>query len=130
MARVVSGRRAPLLAVPAASAASLALFLLVGPSFWVAGAGIVGFFTAFGLILTVALPPLLVDGRDVHRLSAGMFAVGYGYSFLLPLAGGAAWDLTRIPASAFLPAFAGAATTFLAGMGLPRDAAARGTEPL
>jgi hypothetical protein len=58
-----------------------------------------------------------------------MFAVGYGYSFLLPLAGGAAWDLSRIPATAFLPAFAGAATTLLAGMGLPHDAAARRTEP-
>jgi hypothetical protein len=85
----------------------------------------VGFFNAFGLVLTVALPPLLVENRDVHRLSAGMFAVGYGYSFLLPLLGGAAWDLSRIPATAFLPAFAGAATTVLAGIGLPRDAAAR-----
>jgi len=125
VARIITGRRAPLLAVPAASAASLALFLLVGPSFWVAGAGIVGFFNAFGLVLTVALPPLLVEDRDVHRLSAGMFAVGYGYSFLLPLLGGVAWDLSRIPATAFLPAFAGAATTVLAGIGLPRDAAAR-----
>jgi MFS transporter, CP family, cyanate transporter len=122
MARVITGRRAPLLAVPAASAASLALFLLGGPALWVAGAGIIGFFTSFGLVLTIALPPLLVEDRDVHRLSAGMFAIGYGYSFVLPLIGGAAWDASHLPASAFLPAFAGAATTLAAGAGLPRDA--------
>jgi MFS transporter, CP family, cyanate transporter len=124
LARTITGRRLPLLAVPAASAASLALFLAAGPPLWVAGAGVVGFFTAFGLVLTTALPPMLVEDRDVHRLSAGMYAVGYGYSFLLPLVGGAAWDLSRIPAAAFLPAFAGALTTFAAAVGLPRDAAA------
>jgi CP family cyanate transporter-like MFS transporter len=124
-AGAMTGRRAPLLAVPIASAASLVLFLLVGPSFWVAGAGVVGFFTAFGLALTIAMPPLLVDDRDVHRLSAGMFAIGYGYSFLLPLVGGAAWDFSHIPAAAFLPVFAGAATTMAAGIGLPREAVRR-----
>jgi MFS transporter, CP family, cyanate transporter len=123
VAPVIIGRRVPILAVPVSSAASLALFLIVGPSFWVPGAGVLGFFTAFGLVLTIALPPLLVEDRDVHRLSAGMFAVGYGYSFLLPLVGGAAWDISHISATAFLPVFAGAATTFAAALGLPRDAA-------
>jgi MFS transporter, CP family, cyanate transporter len=124
LAPALTGRRAPLLAVPLASALCLALFLVAGPALWVAGAGVIGFFTAFGLVLTVAMPPLLVEDRDVHRLSAGMFAIGYGYSFVLPLIGGAAWDLTHVPASAFLTVFAGAATTLAAGVGLPRAAAA------
>jgi hypothetical protein len=50
--------------------------------------------------------------------------VGYGYSFVLPLIGGAVWDLSHVPASAFFPVFAGTATTLAAGLGLPRDAAA------
>lgn len=129
LARLITGRRAPLLAIPAGSAAGLALFLIIGPPLWVLGAGVVGFFTAFGLVLTIALPPLLVEDRDVHRLSAGMFAVGYGYSFLLPLVGGAAWDISGIPAAAFLPVFVGAATTLAAGLGLPRDAGARAPSP-
>jgi CP family cyanate transporter-like MFS transporter len=124
VAGAVTGRRAPLLAVPAGSAVSLALFLAAGPAWWVAASGLIGFFTSFGLVLTIALPPLLVEDRDVHRLSAGMFAVGYGYSFVLPLIGGAVWDLSHVPASAFFPVFAGTATTLAAGLGLPRDAAA------
>jgi hypothetical protein len=99
------------------------LFLVAPPALWVLGAGLIGFSCGFGLVLALALPPLAVDAGDVHRLSAGMFAVGYGYSFVLPLLGGVAWDVSQVPAAAFLPAFAGAATTFAAALGLPRRAA-------
>ena len=135
LAPAITGRRAPLLVVPAAIAVSLALFLVTPPALWVLGAGLIGFWCAFGLVLALALPPLVAEARDLHRLSAGMFAVGYAYSFLLPLLGGVAWDTSHVPAAAFLPAFAGAATTFLAALALPkltrlvpapRDAAAGG----
>jgi MFS transporter, CP family, cyanate transporter len=122
-ARAITGRRAPLLVVSAGMAVSLALFLLAPPALWVAGAGLVGFCCAFGLVLALALPPLVAPARDVHHLSAGMFAVGYGYSFLLPLLGGVAWDISHVPAAAFLPAFAGAATTAAVALTLPRRAA-------
>ena len=118
----ITGRRAPLLAVPVSAAASLAVFLIGPPVLRVLGAGLIGFSAALGLVLALALPPLLVPSDDVHRLSAGMFAVGYGYSFLLPLLGGVVWDLSRVPVSAFLPAFAGAATVLAAGAALPRRA--------
>jgi hypothetical protein len=59
--------------------------------------------------LTLALPPLLAAASDVHRLSAGMFAIGYLTAFLVPLSGGAAWDATAIPETAFLPVVLGAA---------------------
>jgi len=130
VARTITGRRAPLLVVPVAIAASLVLFLIAPPALWVVGAGLIGFSCGFGLVLALALPPLAVDAGDVHRLSAGMFAVAYGYSFVLPLLGGVAWDASHVSGAAFLPAFAGAATTFGAALGLPRRAtlaqAARG----
>ena len=49
--------------------------------------------------MTLALPPQLVAAGDVHRLSAGMFAIGYALSCLVPLAGGAIWDATGLPAA-------------------------------
>jgi MFS transporter, CP family, cyanate transporter len=60
------------------------------------------------LILTLALPPLLAAPEDVHRLSAGMLAIGYTLSFIVPFVGGAIWDATGSPATAFLPGAVGA----------------------
>jgi CP family cyanate transporter-like MFS transporter len=86
----------------------LAALVAAGPSLAVLGAGVVGFCCAFTLIVTLALPPQLVATRDVPRLAAGMFAVGYSFSFLVPLIGGALWDATGVPAAAFLaPAASG-----------------------
>jgi CP family cyanate transporter-like MFS transporter len=83
------------------------------PSMMALGAAFIGFASAFVLILTLALPPLLAVPDDVHRLSAGMFTIGYTASFILPLLGGAAWDATGIAASAFLPVALGGLTVLL-----------------
>jgi MFS transporter, CP family, cyanate transporter len=56
------------------------------------------------LIVTLALPPQIAPAGDVHRLSAGMFAIGYLPSCVVPLVGGVFWDASGIPASAFLAA--------------------------
>ncbi|HEY3911933.1 MAG TPA: MFS transporter [Stellaceae bacterium] len=69
-----------------------------------AGAGLIGFCCAFTLIVTLALPPQIAPPGDVHRLSAGMFAIGYSLSFVVPLLGGKIWDMTGVPAAAFLAA--------------------------
>lgn len=86
--------------------ASLAIVGLVtthGP--WVvAWSGLMGFCTAFILILTLALPPLLVEPHDVHRLSAAMFAISYLCALVTPVLGGLLWDLTGVAWSAFIPA--------------------------
>ena len=94
--------RAPFVAMPLFAVVGIAG--LFAPADWliVLGAGTMGFFGAFVLILTLALPPQLAPAGDVHRLSAGMFAVGYGLTCTIPLLGGAIWDATGIPASAFL----------------------------
>jgi MFS transporter, CP family, cyanate transporter len=70
----------------------------------VLGAGVIGFCCAFTLIVTLALPPQIVPAGDVHRLSAGMFAIGYSLSCIIPLLGGALWDASAVPAAAFLAA--------------------------
>jgi CP family cyanate transporter-like MFS transporter len=116
-ARQLTANRAALLLLPPLILLSLAAFLL-GPRPWlvIAGAGGLGFFGAFVLILTLALPPLLVPAEAVHHLSAGMFTLGYTLSFLFPLAGGLLWDATRLPASAFAASAAAAATIFVAAL--------------
>ncbi len=78
----------------------------------------IGFCCAFVLILTLALPPQLAPAGDVHRLSAGMFAIGYSLSCLVPPLGGVLWDLTGTPAAAFLADAGSAAIIFAAALTL------------
>ncbi len=107
-ARALSGKRWPFIAVGLAGLAALGGLLLPLAAVNILGAGIVGFAAAFVLILTLALPPLLTGPEDVHRLSAGMFAIGYTVAFIVPLLGGAIWDVTAVVATAFLPGAIGA----------------------
>jgi CP family cyanate transporter-like MFS transporter len=69
----------------------------------IAGAGMIGFGAAAVLILMLALPPLLAEPDDVHRVSAAMFTISYGCAVLVPVVSGLAWDLTGVPAAAFVP---------------------------
>jgi CP family cyanate transporter-like MFS transporter len=68
--------------------------------FWSA---VIGFCTAFILILALALPALLGKANDVHRQSAAMMAIGYLCAFVLPIVGGLAWDAMGSPHAAFAP---------------------------
>jgi len=118
LSRRMSRSRVPFVAMPLLATASLAGLLL--PSAWliVLGAAAMGFFGAFVLILTLALPPLLAAPDDVPRLAAGMFTIGYGMSCLIPLLGGALWDATGVPASAFLAGAVSSATVAAVGLTL------------
>jgi CP family cyanate transporter-like MFS transporter len=102
-ARLV-GRPRPIVLLGAVSLASLAALVAMPGAWVVVWSGVVGFVTAFVLILTLALPALLAAPADVHRVSAAMFAIGYLCALVVPVLGGALWDLTGIPAIAFLPA--------------------------
>jgi MFS transporter, CP family, cyanate transporter len=80
-----------------------ALMLVLTPGGWVVvWAAVIGFAAAFALVPTLALPALLARPEDVHRFSAGIFLIIYGFSFIGPLAGGALWDATGLPGTAFL----------------------------
>jgi CP family cyanate transporter-like MFS transporter len=112
MSRWLDGKAA-IIGIQIVGLLGLAALLTADPWLRVAGAGVIGFCCAFTLIITLALPPRLIAATDVHRLSAGMFAIGYTLSCLVPPAGGAIWDATGHPAAAFL-APAGAAVIVLA----------------
>jgi cyanate permease len=77
---------------------------------------LIGFGCAFTLIVTLALPPQIAAAADVPRLSAGMFAIGYSFSCLVPLAGGAVWDATHLPAAGFAVPAAATATVLAAAL--------------
>src|SRR5262249_32711809 len=105
----LAGRSEPFVAAGALIAVAAMGATLTTGAWIVLWAGVIGFASALALILTLALPPLLAAEPDVARFSAGMFLVMYTTSFAGPLAGGAAWDATGVPAAAFLALAAGGA---------------------
>ncbi len=74
----------------------------------VAGAALVGFSAAAGLVLILALPALLSAPEDVHRMAAGMFTISYSCAVIVPVFSGLSWDITAIPILAFIPISLGA----------------------
>jgi CP family cyanate transporter-like MFS transporter len=66
-------------------------------------AGLIGFAAAGGLILILTLPPLLSAPEDVPRMAAGIFTISYSCAVIVPIISGVTWDLTAIPAVAFIP---------------------------
>ena len=78
--------------------------IVFGHGAWiVASAALLGCFGAAILILALALPPLLAAPDDVHRVTAAMFTISYSCAVVAPVLSGLFWDLSGIPASAFLP---------------------------
>ena len=112
------GLRRPFLAAGVTMLLGLGVFWVDGDWGLMLGAGVLGASCGFGLVLSLALPPSLAGRDDVHRLSAGMLAIGYTYTFAVPLLGGAAWDYTHAPAASFVAAACGALTVVAAASGL------------
>ena len=78
--------------------------IVFGSGIWVVVAATVqGFAAAAILILVLALPPLLSPPDDVHRVTAAMFTISYSCAVIVPVISGLTWDLSGIPAMAFLP---------------------------
>jgi len=78
------------------------LVFMVGPATMI-WAGLLGFSDASALILGLTLPPLLCPPEDIARTSAGMFTISYSGAVGIALISGAAWDLSGVPAFAFVP---------------------------
>ena len=107
-------RRWPFLALTTLSLAGVVALIVLPVGTAPLWTGLLGFCNAFLLILTLALPPLIGTPGDVHRLSAAMIAIGYLSAFLVPIAGGAAWDASGVPSAGFAPIAAfGLAALFL-----------------
>jgi CP family cyanate transporter-like MFS transporter len=81
---------------------ALGIILGNGPII-LASAGLIGVSTSSVLILVLALPPLLSSQEDVPRMAAGMFTISYSCAVIVPIVSGVAWDLTSLPAAAFVP---------------------------
>jgi CP family cyanate transporter-like MFS transporter len=106
--RRLVGQKAPFIVMSLLALVSLAGLLVPSGPVLIAAAGTIGFAAAFMLIMALALPPLLVRHDDVHRLAAGMLALGYSTTFLVPWLSGAVWDATHIAETALLPGVIGA----------------------
>jgi MFS transporter, CP family, cyanate transporter len=103
------------------SAAGFPLILSGNPAAILAGATVIGLTSSAMLITSLTLPALLEGPGEAPRLSAGMFVIGYGLAFLLPLAGGAAWDSSGVPATAFAPVLVAAAILLAMAPALRRE---------
>ena len=108
LARRLIGRRLPFVAMGLLTAVSLLGFLGTPGAWALVWSAVFGFTAASVLVLTLALPPMLAEPDDVHRISAGIFTISYTCSFLVPLLSGAAWDATGRSELAFAPAAAAA----------------------
>src|SRR5699024_1734951 len=103
--------------------------LLLVPGLWaIACCAMIGFCCAFTFTLAMAIPPSVAAPDDAHRLSAAVFTISYFSAFLVPMIGGASWDLTGIAATAFVPVALCAVLIILLGLSLNLDAA-RTTQP-
>jgi CP family cyanate transporter-like MFS transporter len=94
--------------------------IFTGSGAWIiAGCSLLGFSAAGILVLMFALPPMLSAPDDVHRVTAAMLTISYSCAVVIPILSGLAWDMTHVPAVAFIPI---ALCTFvLAGFALTFD---------
>lgn len=81
-------------------------------------AALIGFACAGTLILALALPALLSEPHEVHRMSAGMFTISYSCALVVTVVSGALWDLTGSPGAAFAPSLICACALVLLARGL------------
>ena len=99
----------------------IGLMMFFAPWPWcrMAGAALIGFASSVAFVVNWVFPPLLAKTPDeIHRMTAGMFTIGYGLAFVLPLVGGVAWDRTGIAMTSLLPVALGAIFLFVGPMGL------------
>lgn len=122
MARLWVGRPGPLLLSSITGALALAGFMLLPGWAGLAGVALVGFCAGVLLILLVALPPLYASNSGTAAISAGMFTVGYGISFAVPLVGGALSEALGTPAAVLWPILGYVGFSLPLALGLPKPA--------
>nr|WP_282571267.1 MFS transporter [Methylonatrum kenyense] len=85
--------------------ASLALIPFLAASGWTAlwFGFLVSLASGVQLILLLSLPPALAQRGETAAMAAGMFTIGYGVCFVVPLLGGALADSLGEPRLALVP---------------------------
>jgi CP family cyanate transporter-like MFS transporter len=109
---------------PYVAAAGLCLIgfigIFTGNGVWIiTGCALLGFSAAGILVLMLALPPMLAAPEDVPRTTAAMFTISYTCAVIVPIVSGFAWDMTHVPAVAFVPM--ALCTVLLAALALTFD---------
>jgi CP family cyanate transporter-like MFS transporter len=84
--------------------------------------GLLGAGSSAVFLLGLALPPLLAPARDVAGYTGLMLTLGYTCAFFGPLIGGGLWDVSGIPALAFVPIVIASFFQVLLGAFLPKPA--------
>jgi hypothetical protein len=69
----------------------------------VAATAVIGIAGAVSTTAILALPLFLSSPADLQRSAAGMFTISYSCAIIIPTIGGALWDLTGKPWTAFVP---------------------------
>lgn len=93
---------------------SVLMIVFAGGVWVIVGNALIGFFAAVILILVLALAPLISPPGDLHRLTAGVFTISYSLAVIVPIVSGGLWDLSGLPAIAFVPV--GICTLLLVGL--------------
>jgi MFS transporter, CP family, cyanate transporter len=120
----LQGKRWPYLVLGALVSTCVVGIMMSAGSWIVFWAALAGFSGASGLVLGLALAPLLCDNpNDVARTSAAALAIGYGFAMLTSLVSGVAWDLAGSVNAAFVSILLGSLPIFIATPAFARTAA-------
>ena len=103
----LAGRRDVFVSIGVIGLASTLAFLASPGWIGIVAIGFLGAATSFTMVMVLALPSMVTEHHNVHRLSAGILTISYCGTFLGNLAGGALWDATHVPLAAFAPTLAG-----------------------
>jgi CP family cyanate transporter-like MFS transporter len=82
---------------------SVLMIVFLGGVWVIVGTALIGCFAAAILVLVLALAPLISLPGDLHRITAGMFTISYSCAVVVPIVSGGLWDLSGLPATAFIP---------------------------
>ncbi|QBD80189.1 MFS transporter [Ktedonosporobacter rubrisoli] len=118
-ARKLVGRKLPFIVCGTLCLLAVAGWILTPAFLEPMWAALIGGTTILIYILAIALPALLARQEEVAAWTGTMLTVGYLFSFLGPFIGGWLWDLTHVPAMAFLSSILAAGIVVMLGSLLP-----------
>jgi CP family cyanate transporter-like MFS transporter len=118
LSHLVLGRRWPFVATGILTLLAMGAFVFA-PGIWQAIAvGVAGYAAAQVFMLVLAMPPLLAQPDDVHRLTAGITTIQYAAAFVAPVVAGAIWDASGSSSVAYWMVIVAGAVQILVPFGL------------
>lgn len=121
-ARSLAGRRWPFIFFGILCTVGIFGWLFAPASTALLWVGLLGASSSGVFLLGLALPPLLAPEQEVAGYTGLLLTLGYVSAFCGPLIGGSLWDLSGIPALAFLPVIIASFMQIILGIALPQPA--------